>query len=355
MLGASRFEMHVLLPLFHAAMVFSAPSVPSVASPPAWTIEWSAPPGCPTGEEVEELVMRWRRQAPPSIVPTPAHAVGRVEARGRGFVLSLVIDAEGTVTQHTEASEQCQVLAEATAVQIAMALGFLEDQSETTDPDATADTTIAVPPPPTVVVPPSTPTPVATPREPASPSMPPVDATAARARRFAAPRGALRVQAGAGTGRVPRVDARLGLGGALVWPRARLDGVVAHTFMQSQPHPDREGLSLRVWQWTGLLRGCWVPTVGPIELPLCAGLEAGASRATSRGVSRTRVATGPFVAGVITGALAWPFTRRFALWIELDGWVAATQPAFTVQDLAPWFTTRRGGVDGAVGFELRLP
>jgi hypothetical protein len=104
-----------------------------------------------------------------------------------------------------------------------------------------------------------------------------------------------------------------------------------------------------------LARGCWTPHLGPIELPVCGGLEAGASQGHASGVSRRRTATNPFVAAVATVGLAWPFARRFALWVAVDGWVGITQPAFTIETLAPWFVTRRGGVDGVVGLEVRLP
>ncbi|MBL8943730.1 MAG: hypothetical protein JNK45_11300 [Myxococcales bacterium] len=322
-----------------------------------WTLDWTAPPGCPSAAEVEQIVVRWRRSAPTSLPPLHVGARGRVVAVPTGgFALALDLTTEGTLTHHDEHAEDCDVLAEATALQVAMALGFLPDGPASTDastvPVPAPPATIDLPAPLPSVDPSATARPTAGPADPSPRAAP---ASAPRRRRPLGLRGAVRLQGSAGTGRVPRIDAGLGLAGALLWPRARLDVVVAHTFLQRQPHPDRAGLSLRVWQWTGRVRGCWVPRVGVLELPLCGGLEVGASRATSRGVLRTRVAESPFVASVLAGALVWPFTRRLALWVELDGWVAWTQPAFTVQDLAPWFTTRRVGVDGVVGLELRWP
>lgn len=331
-----------------------------------WTLDWIAPPGCPSAAEVEQIVVRWRESAPTSLPPLHVGARGRVVAVPTGgFALALDLTTEGTLTHHDEHADDCVVLAEATALQVAMALGFLPDGKPSTQvsrvpipaPPAALDLPGPPPPidPPPIGPPPIDPPPMTPTARPVDPRPTSAPASTPRRRRPLGLRGAVRLQGSAGTGRVPRIDAGLGLAGALLWPRARLDVVVAHTFLQPRPHPDRAGLSLRVWQWTSRVRGCWVPRVGVLELPLCGGLEVGASRATSRGVARTRVATGPFVASALAGALVWPFTRRLALWVELDGWVAWTQPAFTVQDLAPWFTTRRVGVDGVVGLELRWP
>ena len=94
--------------------------------------------------------------------------------------------------------------------------------------------------------------------------------------------------------------------------------------------------------------------LGPLELPVCGGLEAGATQGRAVGVSVRRTASSPFVAAVATVGLAWPFARRFALWVAVDGWVGLTQPAFTVETLDAWFVTRRGGVDGVLGLEVRF-
>ena len=127
-----------------------------------------------------------------------------------------------------------------------------------------------------------------------------------------------------------------------------------HTFEQRAEHPDLD-VAVRVWQWTAIARGCWTPRVGPLELPVCGGLEAGASQGRAVGVPERDTVASPFVAAVAGVGLAWPFARRFALWVEVDGWVGLTQPAFTIEGLEPLFTTRRGGVDGVVGLEVRFP
>lgn len=338
-----------------SSLVLKSLLVGQPASADPWQLQWSAPAGCPSAPQVEAIVAGWRAQAPATTTETRVRARARITARPDGvFALQLDLIEGRVVTRHEVEATECSALADATALQLAMALGFVGEVGDVPPEPPAAE--VPTPPPPSDTTPPpidTTPPAVTAPATDREPVITRGDRPAAR--RSIPLRGALRLQGGAGTGRVPRVDGRLGLGGALLFRRARIDAVVMHTFLQVQPHPERDGLSLRVWQWTGQLRGCWVPQVGPVELPVCGGLEAGASRATSRGVPIRRDATSPFVAGVVAGALAWPFARRFALWVEVSGWLAATQPAFTVQDLPPWFTTRRAGVDGAVGLELRLP
>jgi hypothetical protein len=297
-----------------------------------------------------DIVAGWRAASSGSNAPHVRARATVTTAPDGGFALRLDITADDVVTSHAVEARECSALADATALQIAMALGLVGDAGEDA-PEPIVPTPTEIPPPPPAA---ATSAPVTAPTDDrAAPAIAPIDP--APRRRSIPLRGAVRVQGGAGTGRVPRVDARLAIGAALRFRRARIEAIAAHTFVQQQPHPDRDGLSLRVWQWSGQLRGCWVPRVGPLELPVCGGLEAGAARATSRGVPIRRTATIPFVAGVFGAALAWPFARRFALWVEGMGWVSATRPAFTVDGLPPWFTARRGGFDGAVGLEVRFP
>ncbi len=326
--------MSSLLPHVVQALVVVGPT-----EAPPWSLEWTAPSACPSGAEVDGVIAGWRAQAPADAVTSGvrARAVVREQAP-EGFALELEIDADGIVTRHAVTAADCRALADATALQIAMALGLDPGATTTTIPPPVASESATTPPVTTSTT--STPS-----------SLPPLPRRRDRVREL---RGALRLQGGVGTGRVPTIDGRLGLAGALAWPRARLELGVMHTFEQREEHPDLD-VAVRVWQWTAIVRGCWTPRVGPLELPLCGGLEAGASQGRAAGVPQRETVASPFVAAVAGFGLAWPFARRFALWVEVDGWVGLTQPAFTIEGLEPWFTTRRGGVDGVLGLEVRFP
>jgi hypothetical protein len=329
--------MSPLLPHVVQALLAAEPQRIDATS---WTLEWSAPSQCPGAAEVDGVVAGWRAQAPADVVTTDVRARAVVHARPPdGFALELEIDAEGVVTRHAVTAVDCRALADATALQIAMALGL--------DPGAPT----LVPTPPATAETDAAPAPV----NPSTASTPRTTTSSTPVRdRSPGPRGALRVQGSVGTGRVPRIDGRLGLAGALAWPRARIELGVMHTFEQRAEHPDLD-VAVRVWQWTAIARGCWTPRVGPLELPVCGGLEAGASQGRAVGVPERETVASAFVAAVAGVGLAWPFARRFALWVEVDGWVGSTQPAFTIEGHDPLFTTRRGGVDGVVGLEVRFP
>lgn len=331
--------MSSLLPHVVQALVVIGP--PDVAP---WTLEWTAPSSCPSAAEVDGVIAGWRAQAPADAILGTARARASVREEADGFALELEIDADGVVTRHAVTAVDCRALADATALQIAMALGLdpgAPTESATVPAPAATEEAAAAPVVTTPIESRTT-----TSRTPSTPS---------RRTRPLGFRGALRVQGGVGTGRVPTIDGRFGIAGALAWPRARIELGVMHTFEQREEH-DELDVAVRVWQWTAIVRGCWTPRVGPLELPLCGGLEAGASQGHASGVPERETATSPFVAAVAGFGLAWPFARRFALWVEVDGWVGLTQPsAFTIEGLEPLFTTRRGGVDGVIGLEVRFP
>jgi hypothetical protein len=106
--------------------------------------------------------------------------------------------------------------------------------------------------------------------------------------------------------------------------------------------------------WAIEARGCFVPIAGPIELPLCPGLELGSVR--GRGLAPTPNPTTSrflWVAPSLSQGLAWAPVPRLALGIELGLVVPLTRGRFAVggaeiEQLSVF------GVRGLASVELRI-
>jgi hypothetical protein len=108
--------------------------------------------------------------------------------------------------------------------------------------------------------------------------------------------------------------------------------------------------------WSIGTRGCFVPIAANVlELPLCAGLEAG--EVAGRGLAPlpvTRSAGIPWVAPNLAQGLWWAPIERLAIGIELELLVALTRGRFVVSDIEVERIAAIG-VRGLAGIEVRLP
>jgi hypothetical protein len=91
-----------------------------------------------------------------------------------------------------------------------------------------------------------------------------------------------------------------------------------------------------------------------LELPLCAGLEAGQAFGAGDGLGDSARARVPWLAAVVGPALAWSPRPRFALWLGADLVVPLLRGTFIADEL---LLHRIGpvGLRAALGLELRLP
>lgn len=106
--------------------------------------------------------------------------------------------------------------------------------------------------------------------------------------------------------------------------------------------------------WLGT-RGCWVPTPGPVELPLCAGVEAGSIRGEALApVLNARSGSQPWVALELGPGLSWSPRPRLAVGVEASVPVPLAQAGFAL-DEEPVLRYAPAGVRVLGGIELRLP
>jgi hypothetical protein len=119
------------------------------------------------------------------------------------------------------------------------------------------------------------------------------------------------------------------------------------------------GGAARIHLGTATPRVCGMIVAGPIDVPLCAGLELGAMRAdpdASAGVTRNRI----WFAAQAEPGIRWAFSKRVSLWVAAQAFVPIVYPRFELADPAdpsspvPVWTPAPAGLRGLVGLEFRL-
>ncbi len=345
---------------------------------PALALTWTGPPeACPTRAQILERVAPL---SPGSTVgPAPAGLLVDAKVTRSKLDPSLpwqveltLEDADGRAVRRFTAPS-CEAIADATALIIAVTL----------DPVATAvATSVATsgqtrPPAREAAPEPSQPAPPATPESdfPHSPHdfAPDGDPDPDPAFRRSAPSWRLRgegtsgplelrplrigvsIQAGGGWG--PSAAGHPVLGGrlALLGPhwRAELGGRWALPRGSRAEPPSDARASVDAWFVEA--RGCWVPSRGAFEFPLCPGVDVGRVRGAGRPPTpNPSEATYPWVALSLGQRAAWVPLERLALVLEAELSVPLIRGSF----LAGETELARLAALGArvqLGFELRLP
>lgn len=168
-------------------------------------------------------------------------------------------------------------------------------------------------------------------------------------------RGALRITALADLGSTPELSGGLSGGGGLLGARWRLHLAAVWVAPRvTRPLPD---LDIRVGLLAAQLRGCAVPTLGPLEFDVCLGLEAGGLRGSSSGdaLADPRVDWQPIVGAIVGPALVWPFARRLALVLQADLVLALARPQFAVQGHGIVHHAPPAVGRALLGLEVRIP
>ncbi|HWB79161.1 MAG TPA: hypothetical protein VG755_29575 [Nannocystaceae bacterium] len=313
-------------------------------------LEWDAPDSC-----VDERVVAARlEQLIPGERPQTLTARAVVTKTGDRYRMRVeLVSATGTSVRELE-SESCAVLAEAAAFVVAVAIDPAVATTAMSD-DAIAEPEVASEAAPSEAAPSET----APTHEPAERSTQ-HDASVPELPRELprrSPRigGVVRAAIGVGTAEVSRFDLAPSLWGAIrgrYW-RAELGA----RYVAGRDRVIEGEAELALDAVGGVARGCGVAPAGPIEIPICAGLDLLAVRGRPRGLDDAKKrAIALRVAIDLAVALAWPLTRRVALWVEAAGGFALLRPHFTVRD-TPGTRSILGtpaSFSALVGVELRF-
>ncbi|PCC74599.1 hypothetical protein SAMN02745121_06965 [Nannocystis exedens] len=326
----------------------------SLAGPPA--IEWRAPEGCPTRDDVLDALAALTR--PPDLEGVRVRGVVRRVA-GR-YELRLDIHTQRLTQRRVERADACESLDGAAALIIAIAIDPLEFANQLAPPAPEPEPEPEPAPPPPVPPPPEVvgPAPAAPAPEPAGdPPPPPRDAPPPRPR---APRPArahelsvlLRVDGAIDAGATPTIAGDIGGAFGFLYHRLRIEAV-GH-YMPARPLTFEDARVGVVARWALGVRGCGRFLPGPLEIPVCLGLEGGQFLAEGAGITVSRrEARPPWFAVSLGLGLVWSPHPRVGLGVRTDFLVTPLRAQFTVSDELV-FITQPVGVRFGGGLEIRL-
>lgn len=312
--------MGVLVGLGGAVLALGAPApthspVPPPPTPAQIDLHWDAPAQCPTADRIEE---HYR-----SLLTEPVAGVGtmRVDAKvsptERGYRLELTTDYYDQVEQRRLDALHCKELADATAIVVAVAL----EPSMSLAPPPAMDRVSDEPAPSepehtTPAPPPDAGPPISTQTGPTTPNPEPVDALiepviepdpeptpAPRPR----PQAAIRLASGVERGVVPLMTGLGELSLGLVWPRVRLELSGRYLWPRRVPGPQQASALMQLGA-VGV-QVCARSRLGPVELPVCGGVEGGVIRADSRDLDPTDRIFGPWLGPSASAGIAHHWSR----------------------------------------------
>ncbi len=111
----------------------------------------------------------------------------------------------------------------------------------------------------------------------------------------------------------------------------------------------------RVDGFTITAKGCGLLHAGPIEFPLCGGVEAGALRAIAlEPVRNPEAATQPYVGLELGAGFTWTPVHHLGVGLELDAVVPLASGGYALEG-AEVLGATPAGLRVLAGVELRLP
>lgn len=359
-------------------------SSPASAAERGWRFAWEVPSACPSGAELERRI--GALLGTPS-TEWPIQVMGAIRREREGFRLDMVARRGSARQQRTLWHRECALLGEAAALLVALAIdpsaaaidpemaSLLRSSRERESklvrrqqpPSQRASpvsrdylAVLSVAPPDDAsslgggVPPPSQgETEKADERGSKPPEEPSVLKTSKRPRidRWLALRAAGGIAYGLESAVSPGLSgtAALALGR---YGRVELGG--SYWPISVGRDPDGRGGGADITLAAGSARGCGVPAVGIIEVPLCAGVELGSVRVTGPGIPEGRGDGQLWSAVSLGAALAVVPLPLLAIWLAADSSIALKRPSFRISPTGEdW---RAGAYDLRVtlGVEVRF-
>jgi hypothetical protein len=339
-------------------------TAPASAAPVDVALAWSAPARCPTARAVQQRLAR--ALADSAADPRGLRARATV-TDGEHGVLTLVLELDrddGPVGRRTMQASDCDELATAAVLIVALAV----------DPNATVEEPPAepgpaappVPGPPPDDGPPAPPEPAPPPAEPtpvpAATPVPVVREPDATARDRPAPpptvHAGLRVGAGVSWS-VLTLASPVITAAATTWGRAFRVELGASYWTPVEVRAADGPAGGRLQQWTVDMRGCGLLRPGPLELPLCGGLDVGAVHGKGVGVTDPRRVASLRLAFTAGAALVWRPVRwneRVGPFLGAELAVGLVRARFRATPAAPGLVYHTPPVGGrvAAGIEVRF-
>lgn len=287
---AARF---FLLALLASLWLFSA--TVRAAGP---QVRWRAPAECPDRASLDAAIAR---TLPADLKLDALSVDAEVTRDARGYELALSLRTPSAQTARKLVAERCETLVEVVALELAMA-------------SASSD---------------------------AAPSGPDVSWGA-------------RALASVGSGPGPGPSPRVGLLGLIQWRQLRVELGASADLPRTKHYGVQPEIGARFYAIAGQLRGCDVLALADLELPLCAGLEAGAWRGEGLGLDSATTASRPWLALSAGAGLRYPRHSVIAVFAGVDGLLGLLRPIFGVRNLPALYRPARLAVRGSFGVEVHF-
>jgi hypothetical protein len=282
-------------------------------------VSWEAPAPCPDEAAVKKAVDQWLSEPMSDADLRTIHVVARVKPHPSGFVLDLSFESKSGSGHETLVAVRCETLADIVSLKIALAV----------DPEGIVESA-----------------------EPARESKTPRPIRKKPPTRL---EYAVRATAGAGFGPVPGVGPAASLSGSVIWRTARLELGAGYFFPEIARYDSTPEVGATFSLASASLRACAVPRLDAVEIPTCAGVEAGVLRGTGFGIETVETADRPWVAFVLGPAVAVPLSEQLFLWLEGDLVLGVVRPAgYGVRNLGPLYGPEIGAARGWAGLEVRF-
>lgn len=281
-----------------AFLLVMCASVRSLAAVPGLTLEWAAPPGCPTGAQVEAAV---ERQLSGASAEPPITVTGRVAVTDARWQVALRNSLGG---ERTLTGSSCRAVSEAAVVVVALMI----------DPLAVSEA------PPVLDAPPSL-------------------------------RWSVGLWASADTHVLPSLSPGAGLSVGLTLPSGFGLELQGQAFLP-QATVATPGATMTLF--TGAVGARRDFEFGVFFLAPVLALEAGALRGRSFGLTNPAVNTAPWVAGRggVALGLVWKFLR---VGVRAEVVIPVTRPRFVAEGVGPLYTPAFIGGRGAFTIEVLFP
>lgn len=330
------------------SLIAALQPVPDLPDPP---VRWTAPAGCPDQDRVRSQIDALLGRP---LDPSELILEGTIESTASGWTLTLETTVGTLVDQRSLEANDCSVLADAAALVAVVMLDPVQAADSIEDEAAAAEAArdeVARTP----VLPPETP-----PAQPDPDPDPVPDAEPPRARSPFVPRVLARVRGGGEFGAIPggtgSFDLGIALAGLGAAARLRVELLGQYSLGRDATSPNaRVGIQLG----TVAPRFCATLPAGPLEIPLCAGVEVGAMRADSDAPAGGTT-NALWLAAHAEPGIRWSFADRLSLWVSAQVVVPVRYPDFELVDpsdstiVEGVYRPEPVGVRGLLGLEVRL-
>ena len=309
----------------------------TLAGPAPVDVDWHGDPTCPSDQDFKNDLETHLRGGEAT---TQVHARVDVARAADLWSLELTLTTPDGASTRRLTGASCAAVSAAAAFITALVV----------DP---ALLTRAAPPEPSPdptpkPEPPREPNPIPPRQTPLTPPPPP--------RSTPRPRGFLRIAGGLEALGMPRVGPQFNPAVGVLGQRWRVEATALYR-APTRAATDTPGVGGLVRLWSIGLRGCGVPSVRRLELPLCLGVEAGQAIGDGDGdrLSRSQRARLPWLAAVVSPALVWAPSRSFAVWAGLDAAIALIPGTFAVAGFGDVHRIGPVSLRAGLGLEWRFP